>query len=139
MKFQTGKYWANMGLIFAADEGGYEMYALCLSHDSGDDLGIFLAKQDNYWDGMYGCAKNKFKNGGLGRSGVDRDSWHTVRVSVDGDFIHVYVAGEDKGWRQIEGLSTMTRVGVVGGDGEIPPADIRYQYFRVLPNVTCAP
>jgi hypothetical protein len=139
MRFENAHYWANMGLVFGADEGGNTLYAVCLSRDSGDDLGVFLAKQENYWDHMFGCAKNKLEDGGLGRTDGGRESWYTVKVSVSGDVAHVYVGGLDKGWHTLGGLSEMTRVGVVGGDGEIPPTDIRYEYFRVLPNVACTP
>jgi uncharacterized repeat protein (TIGR01451 family) len=139
MRFERAHYWANMGLIFGADEGGNTLYAVCLSRDSGDDLGVFWAKQENYWDYMFGCARNKIKDGSLGRSGAGRASWYTVKVSVDGDVAHVYVGGIDKGSRTLNGLSGMQRVGVVGGDGEIPPTDIRYQYFKVTPNAACTP
>jgi uncharacterized repeat protein (TIGR01451 family) len=140
VRFEEGHYWANMGLVFGANDANTTLYALCLARDSDQEkLGWFLVRQDDYELGKLGCAKPDASIGGGNRDGTSRYGWNRLQVGVDGDVFTVYIGGYYKGQYTMGGLSNMTRVGVVGGDAEIPPIDIRYAYFKVIPNVACTP
>ncbi len=140
VKFQQGYFWANMGVVFGADETNTKLYALCLSQDADESrLGLFLVRQDDYDFPELGCARPEFKIDVSDRAGTSRYGWNRVQVGVDGDTVTVYVGGLYKGQWTMDGLSSMTRVGVVGGTTEIPPIDIRFSEFRVVSNVACTP
>jgi uncharacterized repeat protein (TIGR01451 family) len=142
MKFERGHYWANMGLVFGATDDYKTLYAACLSRDvDADKLHWFIVRQDDYDVklGRTGCSKPEFGIGGYDWDGTSRYDWNHVKVSVDGDTIKLYIGGYYKGKFKLDGLTAMTRVGVVGGDAEIPPTDIRYQWFKVTPNAECTP
>jgi hypothetical protein len=140
LKFETGNYWANMGLIFGADEDNSTLYALCLSQDTDpDQLGWFIIRQDNYEIPFDGCHGAEYGVSGGNRDGTYRYDWNDLQVSVDGDDIDVFIGGHYKGSYTLDGLSNMTRVGLVGGSAELLPIDIRAKYIRVTPNVSCTP
>jgi uncharacterized repeat protein (TIGR01451 family) len=139
VKFEHGAYWASLGLVFGADEANRKLYALCLSRGSDPDrLGGFLMRKDDYTLPMRGCSGPTFKIE-VGSEGTSRSDWNRLQIGVDGEKVKVYMGGIYKGEWTMEGLSDMTRVGVIGGDYEILPVDIRYEYFRVLPNTACTP
>jgi uncharacterized repeat protein (TIGR01451 family) len=139
VKFQQGAYWASLGLVFGADEANRKIYALCLSRGGDQDrLGGFLMRKDDYSLPMRGCSGPTLKIE-VGSEGTSRSDWNRLQIGVDGDKVKVYMGGIYKGEWTMTGLSSMTRVGVIGGDYEILPVDIRYEYFRVLPNTACTP
>lgn len=139
VKFEEGAYWASMGLIFGANEANRKIYALCLSRGSDEDtLGGFLMRKDDYSFPMRGCSGPTAKIE-IGSSGTSRYNWNRLQVGVDGDQVTVYMGGIYIDQWTMSGLSNMTRVGVIGGDYEILPVDIRYAYFRVIPNSDCSP
>jgi hypothetical protein len=140
VRFEEGHYWANMGLVFGASADNRTLYALCLGRDSDQSqLGWFMVRKDDYTVPVEGCAKPDASIGGTDRTGTSREGWNRLQVSVDGDTFKVYIGGHYKGQYSMGGLHNMTRVGVIGGTCEIPPIDIRFQYFRVLPNASCTP
>lgn len=138
--FVEGHYWANMGLVFGANEDGTQFYALCLGRDSDKQrLGWFVVRQDEQEVPGKGCSHPDLGIAGWDRTGTSRDGWNLLQVGVDGNKIKVYI---DENYREeytMEGLSGMTRVGVVGGNAEIPPTDIHFRYFKVLPGAVCNP
>jgi hypothetical protein len=139
VKFEKGAYWASMGLVFGADEANRKIYALCLSRGGEEDpLGGFLMRKDDYDFPKRGCSGPTLKIG-VGSDGTNSLGWRRLQIGVDGDEVKVYMGGNYRGQWTMDGLSSMTRVGVIGGNYEILPVDIRYKYFRVLPNATCTP
>ncbi|HDQ71168.1 MAG TPA: DUF11 domain-containing protein, partial [Chloroflexi bacterium] len=140
VKFQEDGWWANMGLIFGADNANTDIYALCLYRDGDpNNLGWFLIRNDHYDFPKYGCARYNYKIEGVNRSGTSRSGWNKLQVSVNGNNVRVYIGGNYKGSWDMSGLSSKTRVGVIGGDYEITPIDIRFDDFKVLPNQSCTP
>jgi uncharacterized repeat protein (TIGR01451 family) len=134
-------YWGNAGLIFGANAANTHLYALCLAVGSQGRMGWFLVNNPTYEYPKKGCNYVPGKLGGEDADTIQLDAnrWHNLQVGVDGDQVTVYVNGNYKGRWTMNGLSAMTRVGVVGGDYEITPVDIRYDYFKVTPNQACVP
>lgn len=140
VKFNHGNWWANMGLVFGANEANTDLHVLCLYEDADpNQLGWFLIRNDHYEFPKYGCANYNYKIEGDDRSGTSRSGWNKLQVSVNGNNVKVYIGGNYKGSWDMSGLSSKTRVGVIGGDYELTPVDIRFNYFRVLPNQACTP
>ncbi len=141
VKFEDGAYWASMGVIFGADEANEKIYAMCLSRGSDEDqLGWFLMRKDNYEFPKRGCAGPTYKIEGEDASdapGTSRYGWNRIRIGVDGNQVTLYIGGYYKGRWTMNGLSNMTRLGVIGGVYEILPVDIRYSYYRVIPGSDC--
>jgi len=135
MKFADGSYWANMGLIFGANESNTKLYAFCLYRYSSDHkLGWFLVRKDQYDFPMHACS-GSLKIDGSDESGTSREGWNYIKIGVDGDKVKVYIGGIYKGQYTMPGLSSMSRVGLAGGDYELVPVDIRFDDFKVVPNV----
>jgi uncharacterized repeat protein (TIGR01451 family) len=161
VKFSEGNVWANMGVIMGSsddDRDKMELYAFCLGRDDDFGLGWFLMYKDNYkfpsdnaklrggcsqptGDKIEGFAKA----GGGVRDGTNKEGWNRVRLGVDGDKVKVYIGNHYKGEAGItgdekdvlSGLHNMKYVGVIGGDYELTPIDIRYEYFKVTLNSDC--
>jgi hypothetical protein len=137
VRFETTGWWANAGLIFGANEANTDLYILCLG--SGfNQLGWHITRNHEYTFPKQGCA---YQAGVIaqGNEGTTWGGWNLLQVSVNGDWIHAYVGGVDIGSYQMPGLGNTTRVGVVGGEYEVSPIDIRYDYFKVTPNAACQP
>lgn len=137
VRFEDGNYWANMGMVIGANEDNDDIYALCLSRDSSDGLGWFLMRSADYDFPKGGCASPSYKIEGGDRQGTSRDGWNKLQISVDGDRVDVFIGGYYKGTFTLEGLWSKTRVGVIGGDYELTPIDVRFDYFRVIPDSAC--
>ncbi|MDY7078931.1 MAG: hypothetical protein SXV54_18615 [Chloroflexota bacterium] len=141
IKFEDGAYWSNMGVVIGANDANRKIYAMCMSRGGDPDkLGWFLMRKDDYYFPMRGCSGPTEKVVDVGREiDTSRYGWNLVHIGVDGDNVTVYIDGNFKGQWKMEGLSAMTQIGVIGGDYEILPVDIRYAYFKVTPNADCAP
>jgi hypothetical protein len=139
LRFEVGSYWANMGVVFGANEANTKFYALCLSQDTTDQLGMYLVRVDNYEFPIHGCYHADFSIEGLTKIGTDRYGWNNIQLGVNGDQVSVRVGGYDKGTFTMSGLAAMTRVGLLGGPAELPPTDLRASYFRVIPDAACTP
>ena len=129
-------YWANGGLIFGINEANTNLYALCTS--VGDNqMGWFVAHNPVYKYPLKGC--NYLDNPGIGQDAgaLNISQWHTFKVGVDGNSFTIYIDGQNKGTYHLSGLSSTTRVGLIGGDYEITPVDYRFDDFRVTPNAAC--
>ncbi|MBN1815163.1 MAG: DUF11 domain-containing protein [Anaerolineae bacterium] len=161
VKFAEGNVWANMGVIMGSsddDRDKMELYAFCLGRDDESGLGWFLMHKDNYKfpsensKERGGCSQptgDKIegfaKAGGGVRDGTSKEGWNRVRLGVDGDKVKVYIGDHYKGEAGIDsdekkvlsGLNDMKYVGVIGGDYELTPIDIRYDYFKVTLNSDC--
>jgi len=133
-------YWGNAGLIFGANESNTHLYALCLAVGSKERMGWFLVDNPTYEYPKKGCNYVPGKVGGEDADIIklDVNQWHLLQVGVDGNHVTVYIDGIYKGYWKMDGLSAMTRIGVVGGDYEVTPVDIRYDYFKVTPNQPCS-
>ena len=128
-------YWANGGLICGANEANSDIYALCTS--IGDNqMGWFVAHNPAYKYPMKGC--NYLDNPGIGQGAgaLDITKWHLFQVCVNGDYITIHIDGIDKGTYRLGGLSSTTRVGLIGGDYEVTPVDYRFDDFKVIPDTT---
>jgi uncharacterized repeat protein (TIGR01451 family) len=137
-RFQESGWWANMGLIFGADEKNETLYSLCLSQGSDQQrLGWFLMRKDDYDFPHRGCSGPTFKIDGSDKDGTSRTDWNDLKVGVDGDTVRVWIGGLYKGKYSMEGLTSMTRVGLIAGVYEILAVDARFDYFRVTPNSDC--
>jgi hypothetical protein len=151
-KFLEGGYWANMGVIFVAEgnSGTVNIYAMCFARDDDNGLGWFLMFKENYKfpsdDGSKRCgcscptgAKiDGFAPEGQGvRDGTSKEGWNRVRIGVNGNNVRVYIGDYYKGEAKMSNLNDMTYVGVLGGDYEVTPIDIRYEYFQVIPGSDC--
>ncbi|MBU0704216.1 MAG: DUF11 domain-containing protein [Chloroflexi bacterium] len=132
-------YWANAGLVFGANEANTNLYAVCLSVGGGGNLGWFIVNNPTYAYPYKGCNYMDGVVGGEGAGSLATEVWHRFQVSVDGNWASVYIDGTYKGAWNMYGLGGTTRVGLVGGDYEVAPVDIRFDNFRVVPNVACAP
>ena len=129
-------WWANGGVVFGTSEKNDDIYALCLGIGAKPDLGWFVVHNPQYDFPHVGCA---YKSGKIaeGEKGTDYYGWNKLQVSVDGNQVEVYVGGIRGGKWTISGLSGTTRVGLIGGDYEVSNNDIRFDYFKVIPNVSC--
>jgi uncharacterized repeat protein (TIGR01451 family) len=137
-RFEESGWWANMGLIFGANEKNDKFYSLCLSEgDFADQLGWFLMMKDDYDFPKRGCSGPTEKIDGDNRDGTSRDDWNHLKVGVNGDTVRVWIGGVYKGKYSMDGLSSTTRVGLIGGVYEILPVDARFDYFKVTPNSDC--
>jgi len=132
-------YWANGGLVFGANEANNNLYAVCLTVGSGEDLGWFIVNNPTYSYPKKGCNYTPGVKGGEPAGTLNITQWHRFQVSVDGDQATVYVNGINKGTYLMSGLSATTRVGLIGGDYEVTPVDFWFDYFRVTPNAACVP
>jgi hypothetical protein len=161
VKFEEGNIWANMGVIMGSsdnDSDKMELYAFCLARNNEDGLGWFLMYKDNYKfpsdnaKERGGCSQptgNKIegfaKEGGGVRDGTSREGWNRVRLGVNGNKVKVYIGDHYKGEAGnnssesavLSGLKDMEYVGVIGGDYELTPIDIRYDYFKVIQGSDC--
>jgi len=131
-------WWANAGLVFGANESNTDLYMLCLGIGAKPHLGWFVARNSDYDFPHIGCAT---KSGKIaeGEEGTDYYGWNKLQVGVDGNKAKVYVGGYHVGSWTMDGLIYTTRVGIVGGDYEVSDNDIRFDYFKVVPNVSCEP
>jgi len=143
VKFETGAFWANMGIVFGANESNKQIYAMCLAQgDHESQLGWFLMRKDDYQFPRRGCSGPTYKINGEDAGsapGTSRYGWNRVKIGVDGNQVTLYIGGQYKGRWTMSGLSSTTRVGVIGGVYELFPVDIRYAYYRVIPNSACTP
>jgi uncharacterized repeat protein (TIGR01451 family) len=144
LKYERGNMWANMGIVFGANESNTKYYAMCFGRDNDSGLGWFLMRADGYEFPRRGCSGPTFKIEGFApggqaiRAGTSRDGWNRVRIGIDGDKVRVYIGDYYKGEKTMTGLSSMTYIGVIGGDYELTPIDIRYDYFKVIPGSDCS-
>ncbi len=148
MRFEKGQppytqynyypYWANAGIVFGANDANTDLYALCLSVGSKGSMGWFVVHNPSYSFPRKGCS---YKSGVIPGEdgGLNADKWYKLQASVDGDTVTIYINGVYKGTYTMPWLSSMTRVGVVGGDYEITPVDVRFDYFKVTPDKACVP
>jgi uncharacterized repeat protein (TIGR01451 family) len=140
IRFARGGWFANMGLVFGANEANTDLYALCLARDADPDkLGWFLMRSAKYEFPRRGCSGPSYKIEGASRTGTSREGWNRLQIGVDGNTVKVYIGGIYKGQWSMPNLEATTRVGVIGGDYEITPIDIRAGYFKVTPNSDCTP
>ena len=152
VKFQEGNMWANMGVILGSDEneGTTELYAMCLGRDNDPGLGWFIMYKENYKfpsgsnEKRCGCScptGEKVEGfddyGGNVRQGTSREGWNRLRLAVRGNNVGVYIGDYYKGERKLDNLGDFSYVGVLGGDYELTPIDIRYEYFMITPNSDC--
>lgn len=161
VKFQQGNYWANMGVIIGSsddDEDKMKLYAFCFGRDDESGLGWFLMYKENYKFPdenaklRGGCSQPTgetiqgfAKAGGGVRDSTSKDGWNRVRLGIDRDKVKVYIGDHYKGEAGItgdeqdvlSGLHNMKYVGVIGGDYELTPIEIRYEYFKVTVNSDC--
>jgi hypothetical protein len=150
-----------MGVILGSDdddESKMKLYAFCFGRDDESGLGWFLMYKNNYKfpsensKERGGCSQPTgekiegfAKEGGGVRTGTSRTGWNRVRLGVDGNKVKVYIGDHYKGEAGItseekqvlSGLDDMKYVGVIGGDYELTPIDIRYAYFKVTLNSDC--
>jgi uncharacterized repeat protein (TIGR01451 family) len=139
-KFEESGWWANMGLIFGANEANTKLYALCLSRGGDPDkLGWFLMMKDDYDFPKRGCSGPTLKIDGSDLEGTSRDGWNRLQVGVDGDKVKIWIGGKYKGQETMAGLRSMTHVGLIGGVYEILTVDTRFDYFKVTLNSDCTP
>ena len=150
LKFQEGNMWANMGVVIGAHETKTQIYAFCMSRNNEDGLGWFLMRKDDYQfptdEAKYrrGCSGPTFKIEGFApsgqaiRTGTSREDWNRVRLGIDGDKVKVYLGDYYKGEATLDGLHNTTYIGVIGGDYELTPIDIRYDYFKVIQGSDCS-
>ncbi|MBN1978766.1 MAG: DUF11 domain-containing protein [Anaerolineae bacterium] len=150
MKFEEGNMWANMGVVIGAHETDTQIYAFCMSRNNEDGLGWFLMRKDDYQfptdEPKYrrGCSGPTFKIEGFApagqgvRTGTSRESWNRVRLGIDGDTVKVYIGNYYKGEATLAGLHNTTYIGLIGGDYELTPIDIRFDYFKVIQGSDCS-
>ena len=132
-------YWGNGGLVFGVNDANTNLYAMCLSIGGGDSMGWFVVNNPTYDYPYKGCNYIDGVVGGEPAGALDITQWHLFQVSVNGEWVTVYIDGVRKGNWKMDGLSATTRVGVIGGDYEITPVDLRFDNFKVIPNVGCTP
>lgn len=135
--FKEPGWWDNAGLIFGADEANTDIYALCLDVRA-DYHTWFVLRNSEYEFPKQGCAYEAGKIAS-GSQGTTWNDWNKLQVGVDGDWVTVYVGGIKVGKWEMPELSSKTRVGLIGGDYEVSDIDIRFDYFKVIPNVSCTP
>lgn len=139
IRFERRGYWANMGLIFGADDDNKDIYAVCMSY-AHDEVGWFVMRNDGYKFPKKACFGEKFKQGG---SHTSVNGWNRIRVSVNGNAVKVYLRADGESeWHRVfndtmSGLAGKRRVGVVGGDYEVTPIDVRVDSFKVIPDSGC--
>lgn len=131
-------FWANAGIVFGANDANNKLYALCLAIGAGDSMGWFVVHNPNYSFPRRGCSN---QGGVVAREdgGLNANNWYKLQVGVDGNTVTIYINGIYKGTYTMAGLSDMTRIGVIGGDYEVTPVDVRFDYFKVTPNAACVP
>jgi len=132
-------YWSNGGLVFGVNDANTNLYAVCLSIGGGDSMGWFIVNNPTYEYPYKGCNYVDGVVGGEPAGALDITQWHLFQASVNGDWVTIYIDGVRKGKWKMDGLSATTRVGVIGGDYEITPVDLRFDNFKVIPNTGCTP
>jgi len=131
-------WWSCAGLVFGANESNTNLYMLSLG--VGDNhLGWHIRRNPEYVFPKVGCNYTYIPTIASGTQGTSYHDWNTLKVGVDGDLIKVYVGGIYVGQWTVPGLSATTRVGIIGGNYEVPQNEFRFDYFRVTPNAACAP
>jgi hypothetical protein len=102
-------------------------------------MGWFIVRNREYEYPMDGCIYPAGVKGGEDAGVLSSKNSHRLQVGVDGDKANIYVDGVYKGSWNMSGLNTTTRVGLIGGDYEITPADWRFDNFKVTPDSDCTP
>jgi len=131
-------WWANAGLVFGASGDNEDLYILCLDIRNEHHT-WFVMRNKNYKFPKYGCADVSGQVVAKGDRGTTWGGWNRLQVSVDGNDIEVYVGGIHVAQRTMSDLHNTKKVGVIGGDYETSKNDIRFDYFRVIPNRECTP
>jgi hypothetical protein len=118
-------WWAHWGLVFAANNGLTDVYAFRVNiqkHFSVARFHPYIWPGDRTIDYVIDWTGeiSQINNGPV---------YNTLRVEVEGNKARFWVNGFKVGSVWIDGLRDYTRVGLIGGDIEVTPVDVRIDYF----------
>ncbi len=120
-------WWAHWGVVFAANSDFTDLYTLQVN--ANGSFAVLRYPTYNY----------------PGNRSTDNETpiiwwidtpivklnpnYNTLRVEVRGDRATFYINDTWVGSETITGLSSMTKVGLIGGSWEVTPVDVRVDYF----------
>jgi hypothetical protein len=118
-------WWAHWGVVFGANNGLTDVYAFRVNiqkHFSVARFHPYIWPGDRTIDYVIDWTGEvaQINNGPV---------YNTLRVEVHGNEAHFWVNGYKVAVVTIKGLRDYTRVGLIGGDIEVTPVDIRIDYF----------
>ena len=127
-------YWSFWGLVFAASDDMSTVYSLEVN-----DLGDWgIVKRTGYrHPGPNHPWKNETRThivpyiGGRRWPAQSGFTPNTLRVRVTGQKVVLYINGEEVYDFSDAAIPSLRRVGIIGGDWEITPTQIGYNYFFV--------
>jgi len=120
-------YWAHWGVVFGANADFTDLYTFQVNtHQSWAVL-----RYPTYQYPGNRTTDNETAIIPWTSTGVVKlnPNYNTLRVRVRGDRATFYVNGTEVGSADIPGLSSTTRVGLIGGSWEVTPVDVRVDYF----------
>ena len=118
-------WWGHWGLVFAANDGLTEVYTFRVNINKHFSVTRFHPYR---WPGDRQIEHIIDWTGELAQINngpVD----NTLRVEVDGNWAHFFINGYYVANRHIPNLRIYPRVGLIGGDIEVTPVDVRIDYF----------
>jgi uncharacterized repeat protein (TIGR01451 family) len=126
-------YWSFWGLVFAAKEDKSIVYSLEVNNLG--DWGIVKRTGYQYPGPNHPWLneERKYINGytGTKRWPGNDYSWNTLKAEVTNDQVKLYINGHHVDTFSEGAISSLTRVGIIGGDWEIAPTQIGFEYFIV--------
>lgn len=148
-KWDLNPWWDNAGLIFGANGSGTQLFMICLGTQTYDNqprtirwtIHANVPYPYKKWDAP--DKPYKFPYRGCSEDLIRVDDWRSyplagsgynhLTAAVNGDNVKIYINGvHDPAWEYyLPGLSATTRVGLIGGDYEFTPSDIRADWFRL--------
>lgn len=132
---QWDAYWSFWGLAFAASENMYTVYSLEVNN-----LGDWaIIRRDGYefpglnhpLDDLNSQTRIAEYSGGQRDPAVSYPSANTLRVRIYGDTVVAYINGQEVDRFTHDAISELRYVGLIGGDWEMTPTQIGYDYFYV--------
>jgi len=127
-------YWSFWGVVFAASDDMSTVYSLEVN-----DLGDWaIIKRTGYqYPGPNHPWKNETRTPIVAYTGGHRDPAHsgftpnTLRVRVTDQKVKLFINGQEVYTFSDAEIPSLRRVGIIGGDWEITPTQIGYDYFFV--------
>lgn len=145
--WKLNPWWDNAGLIFGASEDNTRLFMLCLGTQTYVEGGrtqqwavfantpypykLFDNPDKPYVFPYRGCSEDTNRVTGWSQSHINHEGANLLMAVVNGEVVKIYINGyHDSAWEYtLPGLAATSRVGLIGGDYEYTPSDIRFDHF----------